>query len=173
MSENNERDVQMEKETGFAYQVLVLVIILIIAIAGVIINKIIGKDGMVNKVVEVETEFSKEDILEKINYKVTQKFIELNNQANQNHQNILEIYNENVVIEFLKQNEIIHETFDESGNLIDNVFEIDISKLTDEEKSAVNIGKFQLEKIENEYVVVYYDENGETEQIGKLQIQQM
>ena len=80
--------VQMLKEDGLAYQVLVLVIIIIIASAGVLINKVIGKNGMLNKVAEVETEFSKEDVLEKINYKVTQKFIELNNVAKENNQNI-------------------------------------------------------------------------------------
>ena len=60
----------MLKEDGLAYQVLVLVIIIIIAAAGVLINKVIGKNGMLNKVAEVETEFSKEDVLEKINYKI-------------------------------------------------------------------------------------------------------
>ena len=53
----------MEKENGFAYQALVLIIIIVIAVAGVIINQIIGKNGVLNRVAEVENEYSKEDII--------------------------------------------------------------------------------------------------------------
>lgn len=161
----------MLKEDGLAYQVLVLVIIIIIAAAGVLINKVIGKNGMLNKVAEVETEFSKEDVLEKINYKVTQKFIELNNVAKENNQNISDLYNRDVVIEFLKQNLIIIETHDENGNLIEGIYDIDVSKLK-EENEIQNAGTFKLEKIEDKDVIVYYNENNEPEQIGELQIQQ-
>ncbi len=162
----------MLKEGGFAYQLLVLMIIIVIAIAGVLINKVIGKDGMVDKVVEVETEFRKEDVLEKLNYKVTQKFIELNNTAKQNNQKISELYNQDVVIEFLKQNEIIVASQDEAGNPIDGVYEIDVSKVKEEAEEASNLGTFKLQKRENQFFVVYYDENGETQEIGELQIQQ-
>ena len=81
----------MGKENGFAYQVLVLLIIIVIAIAGVVINKIVGKNGVLNRVAQVETEYSKEDVLERINYKVTQKFIELNNEAKASNRNISEL----------------------------------------------------------------------------------
>ncbi len=162
----------MLKESCFAYQLLVLMIIIVIAIAGVLINKVIGKDGMVDKVVEVETEFRKEDVLEKLNYKVTQKFIELNNTAKQNNQKISELYNQDVVIEFLKQNEIIVASQDEAGNPIDGVYEIDVSKVKEEAEEASNLGTFKLQKRENQFFVVYYDENGETQEIGELQIQQ-
>ncbi len=161
----------MLKEDGLAYQVLVLVIIIIIAAAGVLINKVIGKNGMLNKVAEVETEFSKEDVLEKINYKVTQKFIELNNVAKENNQNISDLYNRDVVIEFLKQNLIIIETHDENGNFVEGVYDIDVSKLKDENETQ-NAGTFKLERIEDKDMVVYYNENNEPEQIGELQIQQ-
>ena len=106
----------MSKQNGFAYRVLVLIIILVIAIAGVMMNKIVGKNGVLNRVVEVETQYSKEDVLEKINHKVTQKFIEINNEAKANNRNISELYNCDVVIEFLKQNLIIEQVKDENGN---------------------------------------------------------
>ncbi len=163
----------MLKEGGFAYQLLVLMIIIVIAIAGVLINKVIGKDGMVDKVVEVETEFRKEDVLEKLNYKVTQKFIELNNTAKQNNQKISELYNQDVVIEFLKQNEIIVASQDEAGNPIDGVYEIDVSKVKEEAEEASNLGTFKLQKRENQFFVVYYDENNQAQELGELQIQQM
>lgn len=161
----------MLKEDGLAYQVLVLVIIIIIAAAGVLMNKVIGKNGMLNKVAEVETEFSKEDVLEKINYKVTQKFIELNNVAKENNQNISELYNRDVVIEFLKQNLIIVETHDENGSFVEGVYDIDVSKLKEENESQ-NIGTYKLQRIEEKDMVVYYNDNNEPEQIGELQIQQ-
>lgn len=163
--------VQMLKEDGLAYQVLVLVIIIIIASAGVLINKVIGKNGMLNKVAEVETEFTKEDVLEKINYKVTQKFIELNNVAKENNQNISELYNRDVVIEFLKQNLIIIEIHDENGDFVEGVYDIDVSKLKEENENQ-NAGTYKLQRIEEKDMVVYYNENNEPEQIGELQIQQ-
>jgi len=63
----------MKEENGLAYQILVLIIIIVIAMAGVLVNKIIGKNGVIEKAAEVETEFTKEDVLEKINHKVTRK----------------------------------------------------------------------------------------------------
>lgn len=162
----------MGKENGFAYQVLVLIIILVIAIAGVIINKIVGKDGVLNKVAEVETEYTKEDVLEKINYKVTQKFIEINNEAKASNRNISELYNSEVVLEFLKQNLIIEEIYDDAGNVRPDVYLINAQKLKNEEETIKIVGTFQLEKIEDKYRVIYYDEQNRAKEVGELQIQQ-
>ena len=82
----------MGRENGFAYQILVLIVIIIIAIAGVCINKVVGKKGVIDRVTTVETEYSKEEVLEKINHKITQKFIEINNQAKENNQSISELF---------------------------------------------------------------------------------
>lgn len=162
----------MNKENGFAYQVLILIIIIIIAIAGVIINKVVGKNGLVDKAVTVETEYSKEDVVEKINYIVTQKFIELNNQAKENNQNISEVYNSDVIIEYLKQSLIIEETKDEDGNFQEGIYLINVEKIIEDEKEISQItGKFQLEKKDDKYFVVYYDEKDNSQELGELQIQ--
>lgn len=163
----------MGKENGFAYKIVILLIIIIIAVAGVLINKIVGKNGMINKVAEVETEYSKEEVLERINYKVTQKFIEINNEAKANNGNIAEMYNSDVVIEFLKQSLIIEETYDEKGNFQDGIYHINIGKLEDEEKEIHYVGRFQLEKKEEKYMVVWYDEQGNSQDVGELQVQQI
>ena len=164
----------MNRENGFAYQLLVLIIIIIIAIAGVLINKLVGKNGMINQVAEVENKYSKEDVLEKINSKVTQKFIELNNTAKENNQNISDLYNADVVIEYLKQNLFIQEEKDEEENVIENIYLINVEKLYDDEESEIKIsGTFQLEKKEDKFFVIYYDENENEEEVGELQIQQM
>lgn len=160
----------MYKESGFAYQILVLIIIIIIAVAGVVVNKVVGKNGMVNKAVKVENEYSKEDVLEKINYIVTQKFIEINNQAKANNQNIAELYNSDVVIEYLKQSFIIVETFDEDGNLQEGTYDIDVTKLKDDEMQIE--GTFKLERKEDKYIIIYYDNENNPQEIGELQIQQ-
>ena len=162
----------MYKENGFAYQVLALIIIIIIAIAGVLINKVVGRNGVINRVAEVETEFNKEDILEKINYKVTQKFIELNNEAKASGRSISEIYNSDVVIEFLKQSFIIEQTYDEEGNVQEGVFLIDVEKLKEDDDGTNYQGTFKLEKIQEKYMVVYYNENGKSKEVGELKIQQ-
>ncbi len=163
----------MEKENGFAYQALVLIIIIVIAVAGVIINQIIGKNGVLNRVAEVENEYSKEDVLEKINYKVTQKFIEINNEAKVSNRNISELYNSEVVIEFLKQNLIIEQIYDDAGNVKPDIYLINIEKLKNEEEMIKTVGKFQLEKMEDKYMIIYYDEANRAKEVGELQIQQM
>ena len=162
----------MGKENGFAYQVLILIIIIIIAIAGVCINKVVGKNGVLDRVSTVETEYSKEDVLEKINYKITQKFIEINNQAKENNQSISELYNSDVVITYLKDSGIIVETYDEDGNIVENVYNINIDNLKEEDDNTQYSGDFKLEKIEEKYKVVFYDKDGVVQEIGELQIQQ-
>ena len=163
----------MYKENGFAYQILILIIIIIIAVAGVLINKVIGKNGVLEQVATVETEYNKEDVLEKINYKITQKFIEINNEAKANNRNIAELYNADVVIEFLKQSLIIEETQDEDGNFQDGIYLINVEKLKDENDDSKIEGTFKLEKNQDKYEVVYYDENNNSKIIGELQIQQI
>lgn len=162
----------MYKENGFAYQILILIIIIIIAVAGVVINKVIGKNGVLNQVAKVETEYDKEDVLEKINYKITQKFIEINNEAKASGRNISEMYNSDVVIEYLKQSLIIEETQDENGNFQEGIYLINIEKLKEDNQEIKVQGTFKLEKIEDKYMVVYYDSEENEEEIGELQIQQ-
>lgn len=164
----------MYKENGFAYQILVLIVIIVIAISGVIINKIIGKDGVVERVVTVENNFSKEDVLEKIDFMITQKFIELNNQAKENNKVISEIYSSDVILEYLKQASIIEDVYDENGNIIENVYLINVDKLYENSVSKLTqSGTFNLEKIDNSYVVTYTNSNNEKENIGELHIQQV
>ena len=143
-----------------------------IAIAGVIINELVGRNGVINKVAEVETEYSKEDLLEKINHKVTAKFIEINNEAKATNKLISEMYNSSVVIDYLKQEGIISETYDDQGNVQDGIFDINVDSLKDENQNVRYTGTFRLERIGDKYMVVYYDENNKAKEVGELQIQQ-
>lgn len=163
----------MGRENGFAYQVLVLIVIIIIAIAGVCINKVVGKKGVIDRVTTVETEYSKEDVLEKINHKITQKFIEINNQAKQENKNISELYNSDVVISYLKESGIISDVIDDAGNVIPDIFNINLDSLKDENDEVQYSGEFKLQKIEDKYKVVFYNKEGESEEIGELEIQQI
>ena len=51
--------------------------------------------------------------------------------------------------------------------------EIGKKELKKENQQIHEVGKFQLEKIEERYMVVWYDENGNAQEIGELQIQQI
>ena len=163
----------MGRENGFAYQLLILAVIIIIAIAGVFINKVVGKKGVIDRVTTVETEYSKEEVLEKINHKITQKFIEINNQAKQENKNISELYNSDIVINYLKENGIIEEIIDDAGNKVENKYKINLDNLKEENDDTQYSGDFKLEKIEEKYKVVFYDKEGESEEIGELEIQQI
>ena len=162
----------MGRESGFAYQVLILSVIIIIAITGVCINKVVGRKGVIDRVTTVETEYSKEDVLEKINHKITQKFIEINNQAKQENKSISELYNSEVVINYLKECGIIDDIIDNDGNVVENKYNINLDNLKEENGYTQYSGDFRLEKIEEKYKVVFYDKEGEAEEIGELQIQQ-
>ena len=162
----------MGRENGFAYQILVLIIIIIIAIAGVCINKVVGKKGVIDRVTTVEKEYSKEEVLEKINHKITQKFIEINNQAKQENKSISELYNSDVVINYLIESGIIDFLYDDNSNIKENVYKINIDSLKENDEEVQFSGEFKLEKIEEKYKVVFYDKDGNTEEIGDLQIQQ-
>ena len=163
----------MGRENGFAYQVLVLIVIIIIAIAGVCINKVVGRKGVIDRVTEVETEYSKEDVLEKMNHKITQKFIEINNQAKQENKSISELYNSEVVINYLKESGIIEDIIDDDGNIVENKYKINLDNLKEKENDTQYSGNFKLEKIEEKYKVIFYDEEGKSEEIGELEIQQI
>ena len=162
----------MGRENGFTYQILVLIVIIIIAIAGVCINKVVGKKGVIDRVTTVETEYSKEEVLEKINHKITQKFIEINNQAKLENKSISELYNSDVVINYLIESGVIEPENDETGNIKGNSYKINIDNLKEDDNKTQYSGDFKLEKIEEKYKVVFYDKEGKSEQIGDLQIQQ-
>lgn len=82
------------------------------------------------------------------------------------------MYNTTVVIEYLKQEGIIEETYDDQGKVQDGIFNINVDALKDENQNIQYPGTFKLEKIEEKYMVVYYDENNKAKEVGELQIQQ-
>lgn len=97
----------------------------------------------------------------------------MNNEAKASNRKISEVYNSDVVIEFLKQNLIIEGIKDEQGNWQEGIYLINLEKLQEDGEKLQQVGKFQLEKIEEKYMIVWYDEKGDSEKVGELQIQQM
>ena len=49
---------------------------------------------------------------------------------------------------------------------------INLEKLQEDGEKLQQVGKFQLEKSEEKYMIVWYDEKGDSENVGELQIQQ-
>ena len=158
----------MKNQNGWAYRILIIMIMIIVAVSAVIIYRIVGRNGVINRVSAVENDYLKEDILERMNSVVTQKFIEINNQAKENHQNIAELYNSDVVIEYLKQSFIIEEIRDDAGNVKSNTYKINPEKLQQDDNKIA--GSYELEKRGEKYIVTYKNIIGEVEDIGELQI---
>ena len=96
----------------------------------------------------------------------------MNNEAKASNRKISEVYNSDVVIEFLKQNLIIEGIKDEQGNWQEGIYLINLEKLPEDGEKLQQVGKFQLEKSEEKYMIVWYDEKGDSEKVGELQIQQ-
>ena len=54
----------------------------------------------------------------------------------------------------------------------DGIFDINVDALKAENQNVKYTGTFKLEKKEEKYMVVYYDQEGKSKDVGELQIQQ-
>ena len=66
----------------------------------------------------------------------------MNNEAKASNRKISEVYNSDVVIEFLKQNLIIEGIKDEQGNWQEGIYLINLEKLQEDGEKLQQVGKF-------------------------------
>ena len=164
----------MKKENGASIILLILVIIVLIIIAGVSLN-IVYKN--VNKYTETEVEYNKEEIVEKLNLIVKEKYVLDYKYASENNKNIDEIYSSDTVVQYLLDKNIIEQLKDVNDNLVENQYFINPDALNsdiatnvlNENGSSSNGTKvFKIKKLDDKYMIYFVNKYGDEEELGEL-----
>lgn len=181
----------MKEENGLGLVSLAIIIIILIVFAGVAFKLILGHDGVLEKVTTEEVEYNKTEVLEELNFMITEKYLEAYKKATAagKNNNIDQYYNTEKVIKFLKgynggesgedysvqDSKVIIE--DLAGNT--DMYFIKISELktnisgygNGENEEGSNDFFFIKKESEQVYKVYYKNSNGEDEEIGQLEFE--
>ena len=169
----------MKRDNGLSIVALIITIVILLVVAVFAYIKIFGENGILRKYNESETEYNKEEIVEKINTIVKQKYIFDTKYCSENNKKLEEFYNTEYIIQYLKDNEVIEELKDINDNIVVDQYYINPNKLNgdlatnviNENGSDSNGTKvFKLKKVENEdkYKIWFVDKYGEEEELGEL-----
>ena len=166
------------KSKGSNLLFLMISIVVLIGVIALIVYFTISKDGAVTKVVE-EKEYNNEEVVEELDLIIRKKYIDIFNSSTENRVSIDEVYDSGNVISKMIEDDILEKLieYDEEGNKkeIENKYYIKVFNL----KMDITSGKgengskkdiFVVEKKQDvdEYVVKYYDNKSETQEIGTL-----
>ena len=169
----------MRREDGLSIIALIIIIVILIIIAVFAYNKIFGEDGIVTQYSENETEYNKEEIVDKLNLIVKEKYILDSKYAVENNQNIDEVYTAETLIQYLKDKEYIEELKDVNDNVVEDQYYINAPNITgDLATSVVNENGsdsngtkvFKIKKVEEKYMIYFVDKFGEETELGELVI---
>lgn len=167
----------MINEDGFSIIGLIIAIILIVAVLFIIGNKFFGKDGIVKQYKEEDTEYNKVEVVEKLNLIIKEKYFGDYKYAQENNKNIDEIYTEETLFNYLKENKYIEDLKDINDNLVANEYYINTDSLNRDivsyevnpNGSAGNGTKvFKVKKNEEKYMIYFVDKYGEEQELGEL-----
>ena len=187
----------MRNDTGKTIIPLVITIIILLALGGLALYFTIGENGVVKKVENEEISFNKDEVLEALNIKIRDRYLDIYGKATKDGKNnIQDFYNGDKVIMFLKGFSG-GESGNDFGEQPDGIIYIsDLAGHNNETESEKiyfinleNLGRTinrygKGENIENSkdyfyikgsgesYKVYYSNLDGEEEEIGALQIQQ-
>lgn len=163
----------MKKENGLTAVALVFFIGVIIVVVGIIINFSIGEEGVITKASHDEEEFNMTEVLDELNFSITEKYLGTYKNEAVNGKKIEEVYNKEIAIKYLKDSEII-----ENYNNKENIYFVKVDKL----KGDIKQGKGQngsdkdvyiIERSEktDDYTVFYLKNSGEKVTIGNLEFE--
>ncbi len=167
----------MKKDNGFSAIGLIITIIILLILVVVAIHFLFGKDGVINKLKNEDTEYNKTEVVEQINLIIKQKYFGDSKYALENKKDINEIYNETTLFQYLLENNYIEELKDVNDNVIANQYFINTENLNGdivsyevkENGSEGNGTKvFKIKKIEEKYMIYFVDKYGKEEELGEL-----
>lgn len=162
----------MKREDGLTAVWLTVLIAVIVVVIGVVIYYSLGDEGIITKATQDEEEFNKTEVLDELNFTITKKYLGTYKNEVTNGTKIEEVYNSDVVINYLKEQNIIENYKDN-----ENVFYVKVDAL----KSDIKQGKgengsdkdvYVISKKEEsgEYIVFYVKNENEKIEIGPLQL---
>ncbi len=164
----------MKKENGASIILLVIVIVVLVIIAGVALHVVYNN---LNRFTETEVEYNKEEIVEKLNLIVKEKYVLDYKYASENNKNIEEIYSADTVLQYLLDKNIIEQLKDVNDNLVENQYFInpdalnsDIATSVINENGSNSNGTkvFKIKKLEDKYMIYFVNKYGDEEELGEL-----
>lgn len=167
----------MGKKTFFSIVGLILGIVFIIAIAVVAINKVFGNNGVLKQVKDEDTEYNKTEVVEKLNLIIKEKYFGDYKYAQENKKDINEIYTEQTLFQYLKDNKYIEDLKDINDNLVADQYYINTDSLNRDivsyevnpngsEGNGTKV--FKIKKVESKYMIYFVDKYGTEEELGEL-----
>ena len=127
----------MRREDGLSIVALIIIIVILVVVAVLAYIKIFGEKGIVTQYSESETEYNKEEVVDKLNLIVKEKYIFDSKYATENNQNIDDIYTAEALIKYLMEQEYIEELKDVNDNVVQDQYYINAQKLNGDTASAV------------------------------------
>lgn len=167
----------MRREDGLSIVALIIIIVILVIVAVFAYYKIFGDDGIVSQYSEIDTEYNKDEIVEKLNFLVKEKYVFDTKYATENNLNIDEIYNTENLMKYLVDEGYIEELKDVNDNVVLDQYYINADKLNgdiathaiNENGSDSNGTKiFKIKKIEEKYMIYYVDKYGEETELGEF-----
>jgi len=112
-------------------KILTLIITIIIIIAIIIwgIKFIWGENGVLTKVTVDEVEWNKSEVLEEINMLLAPIYIDAHKTATETKVSIDELYSSDIVIDKLKEMNVIKDYIDIDGKEVEKKYYIDVNEL--------------------------------------------
>ena len=164
----------MRREDGLSVIALIIIIVLLLAIIGAVGYKVWVT---FNEVKDDATAYNKEEIAEKLNLMIKEKYVLDYKYASENNQKIEDFYNDEYVINYLVENKYIEQLRDVEDNPVENQYYINAGQLNSDlstEFINANGSKsngtklFKVKKVEDKYHICFVDKFGEEEDLGEL-----
>lgn len=164
----------MKREDGFSAVSLIIAVVIIVIVVGVIISNALK---LVNQYKEEDTEFNKMEVVDTLNNLVKGKYVLDSKFAQENNQNIDEIFNQNTVIQYFIEKQYIEQLKDIEDNPVENQYYINPDALnsdivTDTLKENGSNGNgtkiFKIKKVEDRYLIYFVDKYGQEEELGEI-----
>ncbi len=167
----------MKREDIFSILSLLFIIILLIIVAVFVGKKLFGKQGVIDQYKEVDTEYNKTEIVDKLNLIIKEKYVLDYKYASENQKDIDEIYTTETIVAYLLDQGYLEPLKDINDNLVEDqyyinpgAFNSDIAtSVINKNGSASNGTKlFKVKKLEDKYMIYFIDKYGEEEELGEL-----
>ncbi len=167
----------MRKEDGLSIIGLILMIIVLIIVALIVVNKIFGKNGMVEKYEKSDNEYNKTEIVDKLNLVIKEKYVLDYKYATENQKDPAEYCNSESFFKYLLDSGYIEQLKDINDNLVEDQYYINTEALeTDLATNEINENGsesngtkvYKIKKIEEKYMIYFVDKYGEEEELGEL-----
>lgn len=167
----------MRKEDGLSIISLIIIIVILVVILGIAAKVILGEGGILEKYSQADYEYNKNEIVEKLNIIIKEKYVLDYKYALENKKDINEIYSEEIVFQYLLDSGYIEQLKDIKDNLVQDQYFIkpdsldsDIATNAIRENGSKGNGTkiFKIKKLEDKYMIYFVDKYGEEEEIGEL-----